>query len=110
MSEVKLLLDEHIPMGVVEALKDRNIGVVTVYDLEIDGCLDSRVLEEAVEQNRVIVTQDSDFLKLDSNEKYFGVLYLTKPLSLGDLTREIIGFVNELDAEDMQNSVVYIPL
>jgi len=107
MSEVSFLLDEHLPSSVAEELEGRGVDVKTVYDVELDGTPDSEILEFAERDNRVIVTQDSDFLELD--EEHSGIVFLTEPVGIGDLTRELARVLENFEPEDLENSVIYIP-
>ncbi|MFB6159530.1 MAG: DUF5615 family PIN-like protein [Candidatus Nanohalobium sp.] len=107
MSEVSFLLDEHLPSSVAEELEGRGVDVKTVYDVNLDGTPDSEILEFA-EDDRVIVTQDSDFLELDE-EQHSGIVFLTEPVGIGDLTKELARVLENFEPEDLENSVVYIP-
>jgi len=107
-SEVSFLLDEHLPSSVAEELEGRGVGVKTVYDVDLDGAPDSEILEFAENDNRVIVTQDSDFLELDG-EQHSGIVFLTEPVGIGNLTRELARVLENFEPGDLENSVVYIP-
>lgn len=107
-SEISFLLDEHIPSSVAEELEGRGVDVKTVYDAELDGAPDTEILEFAEQHKRVIVTQDSDFLKFDK-EKHPGIVFLTEPTGIGDLTKELAKVLENFEPEDLENSVVYIP-
>lgn len=101
MSEVSFLLDEHLPSSVAEELEGRGVDVKTVYDVELDGTPDSEILESAERGNRVIVTQDSDFLELDE-ERHSGIVFLTEPVGIGDLTRELARVLENFEPEDLE--------
>jgi predicted nuclease of predicted toxin-antitoxin system len=106
-SEISFLLDEHIPSSVAEELGGRGVDVKTVYELDLDGTPDTEILEFAEKGDRVIVSQDSDFLKHD--EKHPGLVFLTEPLGIGDLTRELARVLENFESEDLENSTIYIP-
>jgi predicted nuclease of predicted toxin-antitoxin system len=59
----KLLADENIPSKTVKALKQRGIDIVSVADSS-PGLSDRAVIEQANDENRVIVTFDKDFGEL----------------------------------------------
>lgn len=107
-SEVSFLLDEHIPSSVAEELEGRGVDVKTVYDFELNASPDLEILEHAEKNNRVIVTQDTDFLKLDENKKP-GIIFLTKPIGIGNLTRELAKVIENFEKEHLKNSIIYIP-
>lgn len=108
MSELCFLLDEHIPSSVAEELKGRGVDVKTVYQVGLDGSPDTRLLEFAEEENRVIVTQDSDFLKF-SEKQHPGIIFLTEPVNIGDITKELAKQLEKFEPEDLENAVIYIP-
>ncbi len=59
----KFLADENIPIEVVLALKQLNIDIVSVKDIQI-GMSDEEVLLTAIKSERTIITFDSDFGEL----------------------------------------------
>ena len=64
----KFLADENIPIKAVEALRQKNIDIISI--LEISPSLSDReVLGLANRQGRVIITFDTDFGKLAFKEK-----------------------------------------
>jgi len=107
-SEISFLLDEHLPSSVAEELEGRGVDVKTVYDVNLEGSPDSEILEFAEQDNRVVVTQDSDFLELDE-EQHSGIVFLTEPIRIGDLTRELARVLENFEPGDLEGSVSYIP-
>lgn len=107
MQEISFLLDEHIPSSVARELKANDVNVKTVYEIGLDGRPDSEILIYAKENELVIVTQDSDFLKLD--DENLGIVFLTEPLEIGDLMRQLTGIIEKFNPEEMKNSIFYIP-
>ena len=65
---IKLLADENIPKKTVEALKQREIDIISVVDSS-PGLSDRAVIELANNENRVIVTFDKDFGELVFRER-----------------------------------------
>lgn len=87
---MKFLADEHIDAPAVEALKKIGIDVVSVQELGMRGQSDKKLLEYAENAEMVIVTRDSDFLKLHSKgAEHAGILFMTKQLSVRTTIREI---------------------
>ena len=60
---LRLLADENVQRGLVEALRNDGFDVAYVADT-ICGISDEEVLELAVSDHRVIVTEDKDFGEL----------------------------------------------
>ena len=57
-------LDEHLPHAIAEGLRRRGIDVTTTVEAGLRGASDDVHLAYALEQRRVIVTNDPDFLVL----------------------------------------------
>ncbi len=60
--EIRFLLDEHVPLAVLDGLRRRGIDVTSIDELQLKGTDDPDILELAKAQGRIVVTQDTDFL------------------------------------------------
>jgi predicted nuclease of predicted toxin-antitoxin system len=71
-----LLADENIHPRVVSALRGQGKDVVTAIELGLGGNPDTAVLARAVEDDRVIITHDSDFglLALNAGTAFVGLI------------------------------------
>lgn len=58
---VKFIADEHIPPGFAKALRGEGYDVVEIDKTVGLGPNDDSVLEYAIEQNRVIISENTDF-------------------------------------------------
>ncbi len=94
----------------------RDIDVLTVQEDGRNGVDDLIILDRASELQRVIFSQDSDFL-IEANRRqqqgiqFSGVLYAhQKLISIGNCVRdlEIVAQVSKL--EDLADKVWYLPL
>lgn len=63
-------MDEHIAKAVTEGLRRRGVDVVTVQELGSYAAEDQQHLERATQEGRVVVTQDTDFLRLHGSRGY----------------------------------------
>ncbi len=61
LSEFKFLTDENISSVVVQFLREYGLDVFDVKENLLSGRRDSFLLDLAVQQNRIVITQDSDF-------------------------------------------------
>jgi hypothetical protein len=57
-------LDEHIPNAIAKGLRRHGINVTTPMDATLLGVADHTHLEYARSTSRVMVTYDSDYLRL----------------------------------------------
>ncbi|MFO7968259.1 MAG: DUF5615 family PIN-like protein [Archaeoglobaceae archaeon] len=108
---MKFLADEHIDTSAVDALKKIGIDISSVQELGMRGENDENLLTYAKENETVIITRDSDFLSLHTKGKeHAGILFISKPLSIGNTIREIEKVHLLFEPEHLRNRVIFIPL
>lgn len=61
---VKYYLDEHVHPAVADGLRRRGIDVLTTKEAKLLGATDETLIRFALNEGRVIFTQDDDFLRL----------------------------------------------
>jgi len=73
----KFLADENIPIKAVDALKQKNIDIISILQIS-PGLSDIEVMNLANREGRVIITFDTDFGKLIFKEslKVKGIILL----------------------------------
>ena len=105
-----LLCDEHIPYPVIEGLRRRGIDVTTVQQLGMRGALDQEILQTAHGQERVIYTNDVDFLRLHAlGVDHSGIIYHhALDYSLGEAIRRVCLACKTLFTEEMMDRVVFL--
>lgn len=113
---VSLYMDEHIPKPITEELRRRGVDVLTVQEDNRQGTPDSDILNRAIELQRVIFSQDQDFLveaNLCQTERrsFTGVIYARQTrVSIGDCIRDLEIIAKASEPEDLANRVQYLPL
>lgn len=75
MSRVRFLLDEHGSHAVAEALRRRRIDIFTSADAGLLGAPGEVCLAYASDTERVVVTSDSDFLRLHRELPHAGIAF-----------------------------------
>lgn len=106
---MKFLADEHIDLHAVKALKRLGINIVLIQEIHVEGYLDEEILNYGNKNERIIVTKDSDFLRLHSKGvQHAGIIFLTKPINTSELIREIQKVL--MVFENLENAVIFIPL
>lgn len=113
---IALYTDVHVRRAVVDGLRLRGIDVLTAQEDKTATLADALLLDRAAELQRVLFTQDDDFLReakrrQQSNEPFTGVIYahqlnITIKECIEDLA--LIAFASELD--EWRNRVEYLPL
>ncbi len=76
--ERPLLADENIHPGVIQALADRGVRVVSVTEIGLVGASDASILRRAMAEGRIALTHDRDFgtLAIRGGEPFVGIVYL----------------------------------
>ncbi|MCY4021697.1 MAG: DUF5615 family PIN-like protein [Chloroflexi bacterium] len=64
--KLRFYLDEHLPVAIAEQLQRRGIDTITVRDLLAFGESDRQQLARAIEMDRVMCSNDPDFIELAS--------------------------------------------
>jgi predicted nuclease of predicted toxin-antitoxin system len=105
----KLFADENIAPRVVQALKNNQFDIVTVYEENLVSALDEQILKIAQKQNRIILTHDKDFGNLirQSYQQHGGVILLRlRDQSPGNVILHLIPFLKQIPANKIKNRLV----
>ncbi len=109
-SDIRLIVDEHIPKDVINRLRMWDVDVKAVKDIEMRGASDEEILEIAKDEERVILTADQkDFPRLAKNTDHPGMIVITKRMSTKEILKETMKVLDTMDSEDIVNTVQYIP-
>ena len=105
-----LLCDEHIPYPVIEGLRRRGVEVNTVQELGMRGASDREILQTARQQERVIYTNDTDFLRHHATGvDHSGIIYHhTLDYSVGEAIRRVSRTCAALTSETMVGRVEFL--
>ncbi len=78
LQNLKFLTDENIDTEVFQFLKSEGLDVLDIKNEGLFGMKDKEILDLAFSQNRIIISQDSDFgtLVFRDNIKIAGIIYL----------------------------------
>jgi predicted nuclease of predicted toxin-antitoxin system len=103
-------LDEHVPHAIARGLRRRQIDVTTTVDAGLLGAEDEQHLDFAVREQRVIFTNDADFLRLASQGKqHCGIVYCPPDASrIGEVIRYLALMDACLSRDDVANQVEYL--
>ena len=108
--KIKFHLDENVANAIAQGLKRRGIDVTTTPERSLIGVSDGIQLEFARSQNRVIFTQDTDFLRMNqSNSNHCGIVYSCQGnKSIGEIIKGLILIWELLEPSDMIGKVEFI--
>jgi hypothetical protein len=93
---------------VVRGLRARGLVVVTALEGAGLGADDAEHLRAAASAGRVLVTQDTDFLRLASaGEPHAGIAYFQHDARIGDMIRWLLLLAEVMRPEEMANHVEF---
>jgi predicted nuclease of predicted toxin-antitoxin system len=75
VNRISLLLDEQVSHAVAQALRRRAIDVLTAGEAGLLGAPDADYLASSRNTSQVLVTHDSDFLRLHQEQEHVGIAY-----------------------------------
>jgi predicted nuclease of predicted toxin-antitoxin system len=106
---IRYYLDEHVPRAVTQGVRRRGGDVLTVQEAGLRGAADGEQLAHAVATGRVVVTQDTDFLRLHADGRaHRGIIYASQYLSVGEIIRGLMLIQDLLTAEEMVNHLEFL--
>jgi hypothetical protein len=92
MTRLEFCADEHVQRAYLTALESNGFSVVPAVDERGQRTVDIPLLEWAALNDRVLVTNDRDFVELDANHDHAGlVVYTDQTLTPGAFARGIRG-------------------
>ncbi len=111
-----LYMDENVHRGITSGLRQRGVDVLTVQEDGFSGSPDPIILDRATELQRILFSQDEDFLA-EANRRqveganFPGVIYAHKlRVSVGDCVRDLEIIAKVSNPEDLARRVQYLPL
>lgn len=109
MDRVSFLLDEHVSHAVAQALRRRKIDVLTASDAGLLGAPDADYLAHARNTRRVVVTHDSDFLRLHREQEHAGIAYCEQGTrSIGQLVAGLVLICQVLEPREMAGRIEFL--
>lgn len=119
----KLYTDTHIAKAVAVQLRAKGIDTIRCEEVDMADASDEEHLEKATSQERVMVSQDDDFLKLDSiwqkqGRHHTGIFFVNPNLrgqgTISVIVREVIELHELIEGgagtleDDIINTINYI--
>jgi predicted nuclease of predicted toxin-antitoxin system len=110
VDRIRFQFDEHVPHAVAEALRRRGIDVVTAGEAGLRGTPDAELLAHSHAAGRVLVTHDSDFLRLHREQhQHAGIAYCEQGArSIGQLVAGLVLIYEILEPGEMVGRVEFL--
>jgi Domain of unknown function (DUF5615) len=111
-----LYMDVHVPSAITEGLRRRGINVLTSQEDGTRQAADDLLLTRATELNRLVFTNDDDFLGLapkwrSIGRSFSGIAFAPQlGASIGRLIEDLELLVLCAHDDELRNRVTYLPL
>jgi len=113
---LRFYMDHHVPRSVTMGLRLRGVDVVTAFEDEASLLADPELLDRAHSLQRVLFTQDDDFL-IEAHKRqvegiaFSGVAYAHQQrVSIGGCVRDLEMIAHACSLADVASRVIYLPL
>lgn len=108
MAFIKFYTDENVSKAVVKGLRTRGVDMLTCQESDMLSTTDEEQLAYATQDNRVVFTHDTDFLKIHAKgTEHAGIVYTSNQKDVGENIRNLKLIHDVMDAEEMRNHVEY---
>ncbi len=108
-NELRFYLDEHVANAIAYGLRARGIDVVTAVEVNMAPASDEKHLIWATAHERVLVTLDSDFVRLhEDGAQHSGIVFCPRQRSIGEIIRGLVLVHEVLTADEMQNHLEFL--
>jgi hypothetical protein len=111
---IPLYMDVHVHSAVTNQLRRRGVEVLTAQEDHRREADDDALLERARELQRLIFTQDDDFLALTSGwqrEKrlFAGIAYGTRRRLIGRYVEDLELITKSTELPEWENAIIFLP-
>ena len=108
---MKFLADEHIELSIVNGLKLLGIDAISVNEAGKRESDDEKILVFARNVDRVIITRDSDFIRLHKKGfQHASIVFIPEFMAIGKIISEVEKVSILFHNESIRNTIIYIPL
>jgi predicted nuclease of predicted toxin-antitoxin system len=103
-------LDQHVDSALARGLRLRGIDVTTTGEADLQGASDLEHLAYALAEDRVVVTQDQDFLRLHrTGVRHAGIVFTRHGTrSIGEIIAHLELMHQCLEPTDVRGEVEYL--
>lgn len=114
--KIAYYFDVHVPTAITDGLRNMGVDVLTAQqdgNREMD---DEDLLDRAMSVNRLMFTQDQDFLRIARDRQsegieFAGVIFARQVVvSIGQCIQDLKLIAEASELEEYSNRVLYLPL
>ena len=109
-------MDHHIHAAITRGLRRSGVDCLTLQEDGTSQAEDEAVLHRATQLGRVLVSQDQDLLAITHRWQRLGIQFAglvwseQNGISVGQGVNDIELIAHVMTADEMRNTVVYLPL
>ena len=112
---LQLYVDVHVPVSVTRALRAKSLDVLTSQEDGTAEFEDEALLVRAAMLGRVLLTQDTDFLRIapewqEAGRRFPGIVFARQGVPIGHLIADLELCLTCCGAEELRNSILHLPL
>lgn len=109
MAEIRFHLDESVTRKVARALRIQKLDVSTTQEAGLRSKSDESQFEYAQREQRILITKDSDFLRIASTMwDHCGILYCNPETPIGEIVLACLMLQSSLTLDDMRGRIEYV--
>jgi hypothetical protein len=106
-------VDQCVNRRITAGLRLKGLELVTAQERKQCATDDQVLLEVATAENRLLLTNDADFLRLHKEwmtlgKSHSGIVYWPQSRPIGTVIRAIIDYVTVTEAEAAKNTVKFV--
>ena len=107
---IRFHLDECVDAAVADGLRRRGIDVTTTAEAGLLSTADKNQLAWSTDEDRVLITHDHDFLRLQGSAvEHAGIAFChVQSRSVGEIIRGLELIAELLEPDDMRNHVEFV--
>jgi hypothetical protein len=106
---IRFYLDEHVAKAVAGGLRRRGVDVLTALEAGLLSEPDEAHLNRAVQEQRVLFTQDEDFLRFHAvGRSHAGIVFAAQHTPVGAIVRGLMLIYSVLSPQEMTDHVEFI--
>ncbi len=107
--KIRYYADEHVAKAVARGLRRRGVDVLTAAEADMLRATDQEHLQFAAGQQRVIFTQDDDFLRLEAQgQGHAGIVYAQQHTPIGTIVSGLMLVYQILTPDEMRSHVEFL--
>lgn len=107
---IRFHLDENVPGAIASGLRRAGVDVITTPQVGLLGATDEEQARYALDENRVIFTQDRDFLRINATgQPHAGIASCEKGTrTVREILDRLILIWKVLEPEELENRVEFL--